>query len=361
MIPGDDGYEVVPYAPRHRSDVLRLRTEFRGIARRWNAAHFRWQQEENPWFEGHRIQLALHRGAVVGMRVLHEAEWEVGEERFRAPCYAGTVVAQGHRSRGLLTRLTRALEDDLARDGVRFAFNLSAGPVTHVSALADGWRSLGAFGAVHRRGPLARSRLRRRAARALELVAAAGLVRGVAGFRLSREPRPGPMSELAALRRSRGLVRRARDERWFAWRFRDPSSRYHFAYLERGGRLAAYLAFHRPAPPLRAGRLQLVDWERRDDVSWAELLDAAVRVADRFGLPLAAWSAAFPEEARALLAALGFEPNPPPGPLSSARPTFLVGRIRGGADAEAHGWCVGGARIDDVRSWDLRPLDADAN
>lgn len=361
-----DEYEVVPYGPAHRADVLRLRTAFRGISPAWNAAHFRWQQEENPWFEGHLIHLALHRGEVVGMRVLHAAEWEVtggpgsAGRRFRAPCYAGTVVSEGHRSRGLLSKLTRAVEEDLARRGVRFAFNLSAGPVTHVSALAEGWRSLGPFGALWRPRAIRGSRPHQRAARALRRLSAA--VRWGSDVQLSREPRSGPMHELAAGGASRGRIRHVRDEAWFRWRFRDPSSRYLFAYLERRGSLAAYLVFHRVARPLRPGPLDLVDWERREDVEWAELLGAAARVADRLVLPLTAWRAAFPEEAWTRLEELRFAPRRLTGPLASSRPTFLVGRTGrpGDGGSNEEDWSVDGARVDEIGSWDLRPIYADA-
>jgi GNAT superfamily N-acetyltransferase len=364
-----DGYEIVAYSDHYRQDVLRFRSGFRAIADVWNAEHFRWQQEENPWFDGHQIGLALHRGEVVGMRVFQAAEWEAGVPavRFRAPCYSGTVIEDGHRSRGLMTRLSRALEDAALRGGARFALNLNAGPVTHLGALAEGWRALGAFGAVVR--PQANSGFRpvERAVRVLRRALASLRPAPGTGVKLSRRTRPDEMAELAARRTDRGGIRHVKDARWFRWRYRDPSSRYRFVYFERDSRLVGYLALHRDAPPLPSGPLDVVDWEKGDRLEWSEMLAVALRVADRLVLPLTTWSAAWPPEVRTRLSELGFEPRPLWGALANRRPTFLVGRLdRGRVGAEAGdgsdsdaAWSVGGLRIDDVGSWDLRPIFAD--
>ncbi|MGH0034907.1 MAG: hypothetical protein ACQGVK_07755 [Myxococcota bacterium] len=361
MAPSAERDQIVPFAESHRSDVLRLRAPFRGISPAWNAEHFRWQQEENPWFEGHQIQLALHDGRVVGMRVLQAAEWEVGGPaiRFRAPCYVGTVIEEGHRSRGLMSRLSRAIEDQIERSGGRFALNLNAGPVTHIGALAEGWRSLGAFGASIRErggegfGPL------QRATRALRRGLSALLPLPGAGLSLANQPRPEEMAELAATTRDPARIRHVKDERWFRWRYRDPSSRYRFAYFRRAGRLVGYMVFHRTAAPLAAGPLDLADWERDAELPWTELLGVAVRLADRWVLPLTAWSAALPEAVRPGLVRLGFTPRPLWGPLARRRPTFLVGRIDRAADQSDRAWEIGPARIDEVDHWDIRPIYAD--
>jgi hypothetical protein len=363
-----ESYEIAPYTDAWRDSVLRLRTTFAAsISPAWNDRHFRWQQEENPWFDGHRIQLALQRGAVVGMRVLHAAAWEAGKpaERFLAPCYAGTVIERGHRSRGLVSRLSRAMDDDLSRRGIPFAFNLNAGPVTHVSALAEGWRSLGGFAPVlrpaWRGGPRTLDRVARVLRRTLDGMRPA---RGL-GIRISAEPRVEEMAALAALHRGDGRVRHVRDERWVRWRFRDPSSAYRFVYLQDGRRLRGYFVLHHQARPLPHGPLTLVDWELEPDVDGADMLRIAARLADRWVQPVAAWAAALPAPARAQLGALGFRPSPVPGALADRRPTFLIGRVArragddAGAQAVAESWSVGGTRVDALASWDLRPVFAD--
>lgn len=346
-----------------------MRTVFRGISPAWNAEHFRWQQEENPWFDGFQGRLALHQGAVVGMRLLHAAEWEAGHPavRFRAPCFAGTVIEEPHRSRGLLSRLTRILEEDVERSGAPFAFNLNAGPVTHIAALTKGWRSLGPFGPVMRPawaggpGPVPR------AARVLRRSLSALLRSPGVGLTISSQTRPAEMAELAARGRSDGRIRHVKDLRWFRWRYRDPSSRYRFAYLHRSGRLIGYLVFGANAPPLPPGQMHLVNWERGDELPWSELLGAVARLADRWVASIVAWTAALPSEAQGLLSELGFAPYAFAGPLASERPTFLVGRI-GSARSEASkghagddaGSAIAGARIDAAASWDLRPIFADS-
>jgi GNAT superfamily N-acetyltransferase len=369
VAPPAEHYEIVPYSDRLRDDVLQLRSTFRGISDAWNAAHFHWQQEECPWFDGHQAALAIHHGRVVAMRLLQPAEWEVGTPvvRLRAPCYAGTVIKEGHRTRGLMTLLTRSVEGQARGSGARFALNLNAGPVTHVSAMAEGWRSLGAFGAMLRPGALEGSSLARRGARVLWRAASRlrpALRRGV---KLSRRVRAEAMAELAAQSRQAGRIRHVKDERWFRWRYADPSSRYLFAYFESAQRLVGYMAFHRVAPPLPAGPMNLVDWEVGEGLEWPDMLDVAMRLADRRVVALGLWAALLPAESRARLPSLGFTPRTLSGPLARRRPTFLVGRIRGfeqdaapdSPGAEAAAWTVNGLRIDRAEDWDARPVFAD--
>jgi hypothetical protein len=172
------------------------------------------------------------------------------------------------------------------------------------------------------------------------------------------------MAALAASAGADGRIRHVKNADWFRWRYRDPSSRYRFAYFERGGRLVAYLAFHRAAAPLPAAAVTLVDWERDPSIDWTELLGTAIRLADRWVLPLHAWTRALPPEIGPRLPELGFEPRPLWGPLASRRPTFLVGRM--GDDAAAastrdeDGWAVAGRRLDRLDDWNLRPVFADA-
>ncbi len=367
-----DGYEIVPYADRYRQDVLRLRSGFRAISDAWNEQHFRWQQEECPWFEAHQAALALYEGRVVGMRVLQPAEWEAGTPavRFKGPCYAGTVIEEGHRSKGLMSRLTRAVEEQARRGGARFALNLNAGPVTHMGALAEGWRRLGAFGPVIRPAAIEGFDPGRRVLRGARRALAVVLPAPGAGVKISGRLRPDEMAELAASGGNDGRLRHVKDARWFRWRYADPSSRYLFVYFERERRLVGYMALHRAAPPLPGGPLNLVDWERSDRLDWSEMLRVVTRVADRRVLPVTTWSAALPPDERERLPDLGFVPRPPSGALARQRPTFLVGRIEPSEPAEAVGstrdrsdddgdWTVGGRRVDRVDEWDLRPIFAD--
>lgn len=359
MNPLEEDYEIVPWDERHREGVLKLRTLFRSVAPAWNAAHFRWQQEENPCFEGHWIQLALLRGEVVAMRLLQHAVWEVGDPavRLRAPCFAGTAIAPAHRQRELFGRLTRSIEAALARRGVDWAFNLSAGAATHVNSLAEGWRGIGSLRTVRReqsvRGQRVRDRVLRYAVRAARFASRPG-----PGVQIDDEARPDEMARLAAEARRPGRIRRARDAAYFRWRFRDPSSRYRFVYVERDGRLAGFLALHRPAPPILSGGLTVADWECGGGLSFDELLAAAVAHAERIQKPLGTWSAAWPEAAQRALRRLGFEDDPEPGPLARSRPTLLVRRI--GAASDGSPWQLAGVPLDALEGWDARMTDSDA-
>jgi hypothetical protein len=85
-----------------------------------------------------------------------------------------------------------------------------------------------------------------------------------------------------------GRVRHVRDERYLAWRFRNPLHEYRFLFSEADGRLDGYLvlqAYRRD----RSRGVNIVDWEGETRQVRAELLRAAV---DRGGFDiLTIWTA----------------------------------------------------------------------
>jgi len=362
-MPGEASrYRVVPYEERWRPDVLRLRECFHGIDPAWNERNFRWQQEENPCFDAPLIRLALFEGRVVGMRVMQPARWLLGAsaEPVDAPTFSGTAFEPEHRNKGLFRLLTRASEDMLAERGVPFALNLSAGAATIMGSLAEGWRSIGPLQRAVRThrfdGPGVGRLLLRYARRAAAMLPIAR-----PAIELTSAPRPDEMARLAASRAAPdGVARRLRDEAYFRWRFRDPSSLYRFAWLKRGASVAGYVVLHRPAPPLDKPWLAVVDWDCDETLGWDALADAVAYLGESLQRPLLTWTALWPGAVRERLESrLGFVPTPEAGPLPGIRPTLLVRKI--GADADGQeAWCVRGCRIDARESWDLRLSDSDA-
>jgi GNAT superfamily N-acetyltransferase len=157
-------YEIVRYEPAFRGQVAELQRHLWGDDATTNAAYLDWKYHENPYLDGPLICLAVHAGRVVAMRGMFGALWEIGApaEQVVVPCADDFVIAPEHRNRGLVAQIMNATTDGVAAEGHRYAFSLSAGPVTMMAALAAGWRGVGPMRVVKRtgKGLLARASVR---------------------------------------------------------------------------------------------------------------------------------------------------------------------------------------------------------
>jgi GNAT superfamily N-acetyltransferase len=354
-----DEYEIVPYSESYLDEVLRLRTEFSAVDADWNAAHFRWQQQENPSFEQHIIRLALFKGRAVGMRILQPAVWQAGDpaHRFRAPLFVGTFIDPAHRKRGLFERMTQAIESDLAALGIEWAFNSSPAPVTLVASMASGGRSIGSLGKVVRepsiRGDGLQHKLRRNLARVVR-----GWRAAPRGVQFSDAVRADEMAGLASGQvAGDARIRRERGAAYFDWRFRDPSSRYRFIYVDRDGAMVGFAVLQSAPPPSGDQTLRWVDWGVVENYAWKALAGVVVDYAERVQQDLVTWAATHPDEANRVLEELSFEPRKEPGLLARSRPTLVVRRV--GSHDASEPWIVRDQSVDDLTCWDLRMTDSD--
>jgi GNAT superfamily N-acetyltransferase len=349
------GYEIVRYAPEFREGVLRLQTHLWSPDVSVNDAYFAWKHEENPLQPAPLAWLALHEGRVVGMRSAFATRWEAGRppERFEALYADDFAIAPDHRNRGLVSRLMETALADLARDGRDLLINLSAGPVTRLSSLVGGWKSVLLAEPVGRRSARAASLVRlyytlgrlpllaggpaRAAARAagmsepfsrFDRAIARSVGRLTSTVRVERGPRAEPMAELVARLPYDGRIRQVRDARYLAWRYRNP--------------------MHSPRP---VGRLCIADWEARDEATRMELLDAALACGGF--AQLVVWSATVEEPTRRLLEKRGFRPVDG-GKTARGYPGLIVRSVLPGRPLA--GWAIGGRRLLDRDSWELRMI-----
>ncbi len=371
------GYEIVRYAPEFREGVLRLQTHLWSPDVSVNDAYFAWKHEENPLQPAPLAWLALHEGKVVGMRSAFATRWEAGRppERFEALYADDFAIAPDHRNRGLVSRLMETALADLARDGRDLLINLSAGPVTRLSSLVGGWKSVLLAEPVGRRSARAASLVRlyytlgrlpllaggpaRVAARAagmsepfsrFDRAIARSMGRLTSTVRVERGPRAEPMAELVARLPYDGRIRQVRDARYLAWRYRNPMRDYRFLYREGGG-LDGYLVLLLAHSPRPVGRLCIADWEARDEATRMELLDAALACGGF--AQLVVWSATVEEPTRRLLEKRGFRPVDG-GKTARGYPGLIVRSVPPGRPLA--GWAIGGRRLLDRDSWDLRMI-----
>ncbi len=140
-------YEVVPYQPALKTQVIELQTHLWGPSLSLNTTYFEWKYERNPYIDEPLIFLAMHHDRAVGMRGFFGVQWEGGipTEKCIGLYADDLVIVPEHRNQGLIPRIMAAAFEDLAKRRYQFVFNLSAGPVTFLSSLAMDWRSVGSM------------------------------------------------------------------------------------------------------------------------------------------------------------------------------------------------------------------------
>ena len=368
--------EIVRYRPEHKDAVARLQTALWSPDPAANRRYFEWKYEANPWsVDPPRIHLALRDGRVVGMRGFYESRWEVGcpSETVSVPLADDFAIEVGERNTGVAAQILRAAAADLASSECDYAFSLSAGMLTMIGSLAQGWKSAGRVEPMARREPgrARRARLRerirstpvlwrwtqaavlrsadeRRPFRALD---AAPRTRG--SVSIARDPRPDAMAELCAALGHDGRLRHVRSSAYLAWRFANPIHDYRFLYAARGEQLAGYLVLcARAQSPYPTARVCIADLVGGDPEVRAALLTCAIE-AGRFA-ELLAWTAGLAPGERALLRERGFAPL---HPERQARgwPCVLVRAARALPASE---WSLGARPLLDPASWDVRMLDS---
>jgi GNAT superfamily N-acetyltransferase len=363
--------EVVAYTPDLAPQVAAVQCHLWSEDPALNAAYLEWKYRENPYLDGSLIRLALSEGQVVAMRGMFGAMWQSDGSagHHLLPCADDFVVAPSHRNRGVASQVMKATIEAAARHGFPFALSLSAGSVTFVNSLAQGWRSAGSYQpAWHGRisNPFLR-RLRDLARRmpwverfkgALDVLTARRLFEGdrsdaspTAGrVSFSTDPRPMEMAALVARSAWDGRIRHVRDASYLAWRFRNPRNAYRFLYRDDGG-LQGYLVLQRRVVGRGdRGIVSIADWEAADELTRRDLLRAALQ-RSRYAR-IQAWTVSLDEAGRALLRDHGFvteESN-----SRGSRKGLLVRRLQ---DAEPTArWSLGSRDLSSIADWDLRML-----
>lgn len=368
----EGAYEIVRYTPDLAPAVLELQRHLWGPEPEIRERYLDWKHHRNPWLASPRIVLAMHAGRAVGMRSAFGAMWEAGAPPVRRRMVHADdfVIHPEHRGSGLATRLLQAAHEDLVALGDDFAVSLRGSAVTLIGSLATGWKAAGStrpveFGErqtarrpfvreVVRRTPflwrwadLAGGRPRRAAFERFDAASRRGAPRGLP-VRVSSTPAE-EMAELVARLPWDGRIRHVRDVAALAWLLEDPLKETR-VLVWRAREVRGYLMLRRfrsrSADP---SIVYLTDWEGEDDEVRTGLLETAITWG---GFPrIGTWVGALPRSAAALLARIGFTER-------RDRPTddfprhILVRAL--GDRGDPGSWAVGGRRLLDADSWDVR-------
>lgn len=364
---------VVPYSEQHKPLVAELQRHLWSPDPRLNLSYLEWKYHQNPYIQEPLIYLGFVGDKLVGMRGAFGTCWEVGDPPrvFTLPYPDDLVIHPAFRKQGLHRVIMNFALRDMARRGFRYAVNLSASRTTVLASLNMQWRDAGSVDTVYRRtaGKIVHDRLATLAGKLplvwrwadkatppggdpvssifdrfdANLLGSGRRNEFEALFARSTAMTP-EMSELVARRPRDGRFRHVRDEKFFAWRFRNPLHAYRFLYAGRE-QLWGYIVLQsRLTAP---GRINVVDWEGEDSATRAKLLSVALRCG-KFP-DVCAWRLGSSADTARLLESHGFK--------SVARLHDHRVLIRSTSDDElADEWAISGRHLDDAREWDLRML-----
>ena len=356
-------YNIVRYRPDLREQVLALQSQLWGADLEANRAYFQWKYEQNPYVKSPHIYLVLSDNTVVGMRGFYGAHWDFGDGDGALVCLGAgdLVIAPEHRNRGLFPRLMEFAHNDLASLGVHYLFNLSGSPITQISSMAVGWRSIGLLSRLDWASPssgwLARTLKKRRGQRAVQELFSPGSsflnarrARRMQENGFAPDSRPEAMANLAQSLGGDARLRHDRSQRFFEWRFRNPRSIYRFVF-QGNTELEGYVALQTP----RQGetmQVSIVDWCAVNCSVLENLIRRVIEVGRLQRLTIRA--SGFAPEIQNMLAAFGFRALQSKSGVRAYKPTVLVKPL-----GEKRNWTVAGRPLLDLATWDVRMIDSD--
>ena len=366
---------IIRYTPDYKRAVAELQTDLWCADPQRNLGYLEWKYERNPCPAGSHIYLALDGDDVVGMRGFHPSGWESNSFKSRDFLVADdTVVRADHRNKGVMNHIMREALHNLHEQDVDYVFNFSGGPITVISSLAAGWRSIGAVDPLHHRSRTARlmdsvasipfawrfassvrslSRSQSDPFHRIDRLLETTLTARGTQLRISRRAEPERMAQLVRNVPHDGRIRLARDAAYLKWRFENPLNDYRFFYLERDG-LDGYLVVKRSAARANgeaSPTVHIVDLEARDENSKLALLEAAA-ARDFFDV-LVVWSVTLSKPCKDFLASIKYDALTTSSALQG-HPSMLV---RATDDARLdEEWRLRGMSLTDMTNWDMRMI-----
>jgi GNAT superfamily N-acetyltransferase len=342
----DEPLAIRRYQPGLTAEVAQLHAVLApGGDERLSARALAWKYAENPYIAEPLIYLAYHEDRLVGMRGFFGAAWEAGGTAAIVPCAADLVVAPAFQDKGVASRIMAAAAADLSARGFSHILSLSAGRVTALGQLTQGFRLVAPM------EPLLlgrRSMLERLRAAPAQFTGFDRNGENGDGLVATANPRPSAMAALVESLPTTGRLRQRRDADYFAWRFRNPFSDYRFIYAGEGalqGYIALAIRRNDPASPV-----WIVDWEAHSEALRTKLLRAAI-ARGRFR-QLGAWQFGLADGGGALLAEAGFMPERDAAALASLRISAMVKPLRDDA-------ALCGRDVLSRAAWDFRMLYSD--
>jgi hypothetical protein len=361
-------YSVRPYEPRDRDSVLALYTEVFGEQ---PEGWFDWKYLDTPATDEPVIFVAEEGDELIGARPTLPLEMQVGAERRLAVVLVNPMVHPDHRRRGIFNQMAEYSREHLAERAPSIAIGFPGEAVKDALVKRHSTFALDvgvvaptpSYFRIQNPGALAATKTDDERFRTLAR-ASAPLATGYLALRdafasssdtltVRRHADP-PIDALVSLAddHSREMVRVARDETFYRWRFADPSYEYATYTARRGDRLLAAVVVGQPTVRTVSARnvhvtetLPLDGGDRQQANALSHLLG---RVASDYADAdlLMAAGTTMPER---LLRSRGFHSNTSL-PLSMVTESgYLVARPL--TDAEVRDWTIGGVDASNPENW----------
>jgi GNAT superfamily N-acetyltransferase len=280
--------------------------------------YWNWKHADSP-FGASPCLLAESNGSLVGLRVFMQWQWRAGSSTVRAVRAVDTATHPDWRGKGIFSRLTLALLDQVKKDGISFVFN-TPNDQSRPGYLKMGWRSVGRTSVWVR--PLRPLRLiRSLLGPGRAQVSASGdrpSMDGIATTRQLMDEAALP-SFLEMLRQGGSRLSTPRSIDYLRWRYvAIPGFSYRAAWHFNGAESAVFIFRAKDGGPLRELRLceTLVGPTREARRNARRLLRGVLRDSDAdyvTGMAVAG----SPEQA--VLLGSGFMPAPRLGPIMTVR------------------------------------------
>jgi GNAT superfamily N-acetyltransferase len=103
--------------------------------------YWNWKHHRNPFGDSPML-IAEDGDLLVGLRVFMRWEWAGGGKQFKAVRAVDTATHPDYRGKGIFSKLTRRLVDEMRDEGVHFIFNTPNGQ-SMPGYLKMGWKSVG--------------------------------------------------------------------------------------------------------------------------------------------------------------------------------------------------------------------------
>jgi hypothetical protein len=382
----NNNYEILKYRPEFKYEVADIEKYLWGSNIELNVKYLEWKYEQNPYKLYHSLYLSLYDGKVVGATGYSWGMWQIGKPPLNllVPCNADASIDPDHRRRGLLTKMNKLSLEDFKKSDLEYSYTLSANPNSTAANLKLGWFSRGNI-EIGYRLPIPEqmvndsnliSRYSKKIVNRLQTGFRANslsteqeadpLILVDTKYRknegkydkyifIAMSPKSDEMTALVDLIGYDGRLRHIRDQQFFDWRFKNPSSRYRFLFLARDSNLDGYLIL-RASTDLSRKAITIVDLEAVDHQTRNELLKAAVDLCRNSLLII--WTDSLSPESRSALEQLGFTFSTESSDDMPTHPNILIYAIRQGSTNTP--FVFSGLNLLDRKNWDLRAIYSDS-
>ena len=362
-------YQFLEYVPEFKTQIAELRGRTFGGDTSFNTKYFEWKYEQNPYLVEPSFYVVLCGGQVVATRGFYGNQWHAGHKgkALIIPTSGDLAVDVDHRRSGLGYRMQVFATEKMVEKGHPMLMNLSANNASRKLQMRSGYQRVARYN-TFQRGSLPRQGAMRslasRAYRRLKRTIGVNIAR--TPFRKfdawaaqtkppivgSTQPRYAEMSALVSRSSEGSEIKLMRDETFYRWRLSNPAANYRFIYYESDdGDLNGFVILQQSRV---SQRTTIIDWEFAEPSAWINVAAAAIesKLAN-----IVLTSTHFSDYRKRALADLGFRMETPPDTVDIPAPGMLLHAPVSHSGAEAQ---LGGSRVFDADSWDIRMIASDA-